>query len=35
VAEYFSLVIGYRWLTVVIAVCYLGALVARVRERSS
>jgi hypothetical protein len=29
VAEYASLVTGYRWLAVIIAVCYVGALVAR------
>jgi spermidine synthase len=32
VAEYASLIVGYRWLAVVIAVCYLGALVARRRD---
>ena len=32
VAEYTSLIIGYRWLAVVIAVCYLGALLARRAE---
>jgi spermidine synthase len=32
VAEYLSLIVGYRWLAVVIAVCYLGALIARQRE---
>ena len=32
VAEYTSLIIGYRWLAVVIAICYLGALVARRAE---
>ena len=32
VAEYFSLMIGYRWLAAVIAVCYVGALIARGRE---
>jgi hypothetical protein len=29
VAEYASLIVGYRWLAVVIAVCYLGAILAR------
>jgi spermidine synthase len=29
VAEYASLVTGYRWLAVIIAVCYVGALLAR------
>jgi hypothetical protein len=33
VAEYASLVIGYRWLAVLIAACYIGALVARRTER--
>ncbi len=33
VAEYASLVIGYRWLAVLIAACYVGALVARRAER--
>jgi spermidine synthase len=32
VAEYASLIVGYRWLAVVIALCYLGALIARGRE---
>ena len=32
VAEYLSLLMGYRWLAVVIGVCYLGALIARQRE---
>lgn len=32
VAEYLSLVLGYRWLTVVVAACYLGALAARQME---
>jgi spermidine synthase len=35
VAEYTSLIIGYRWLAVVIAICYLGALVARRAELRS
>jgi spermidine synthase len=34
VAEYLSLIIGYRALAVVIAICYVGALVARTFERS-
>lgn len=29
VAEYLSLITGYRWLTAIIALCYLGALMAR------
>jgi hypothetical protein len=36
VAEYASLITGYRWLAVIIALCYLGAVVARPRlSRSS
>jgi len=33
VGEYLSLVTGFRWLLLVIAVCYFGALVARRSER--
>ncbi len=33
VAEYASLVIGYRWLTIIIMICYLGALLARGAEQ--
>jgi len=33
IAEYLSLVTGYRALTAVIAACYLGALIARRFER--
>jgi len=33
VAEYASLVTGYRWLAVIIAICYLGAVIARPRAR--
>ena len=29
VAEYLSLITGYRWLTAIIALCYIGALFAR------
>jgi hypothetical protein len=29
VAEYASLITGYRWLAAIIAVCYVGALIAR------
>jgi hypothetical protein len=32
-AEYLSLVIGYRMLLVVVAICYLGAVIARTRRR--
>ena len=32
VGEYLSLVTGFRALLVVIALCYIGAVVARVRE---
>jgi spermidine synthase len=32
VAEYASLVTGYRWLAVIIAACYVGALIARRSE---
>jgi hypothetical protein len=32
-AEYLSLVIGYRMLLVVVAVCYLGAVIARTRRQ--
>ena len=32
VAEYVSLITGYRWLTAIIAVCYIGALIARQSE---
>jgi spermidine synthase len=32
VAEYLSLIVGYRWLAVVIALCYVGALLARQSE---
>lgn len=31
-AEYLSLVVGFRWLLVLVALCYIGALVARRRE---
>jgi hypothetical protein len=34
VAEYASLVTGYRWLAIIIAICYLGAVVARPRVRA-
>jgi spermidine synthase len=34
VAEYLSLITGYRWLTAIIALCYLGALLARQWEGS-
>jgi len=33
VAEYASLVTGYRWLAIIIAICYLGAVIARPRAR--
>ena len=32
VAEYLSLITGYRWLTAIVAVCYIGALIARQYE---